>query len=192
MSLPVTSVEELIAFAKARPGKLSYASSGVGGTPHLAAELFKTMAGVNIVHVPYKGQAPALNDLIGGQVQLMFPNAASVAPHVKSGRLKALAVTGAHPSALYPDLPTVAAAGLPGFESVVMLGMFAPPKTPATLINRLNQETVRVLARTDVKEKLVNVGVEAVGSSPEQFAATIRSEMARLGKVINDAGIRAD
>lgn len=150
------------------------------------------MAGVDIVHVPYKGQAPALNDLISGQLHLMFPNAPSVAPHVKSGRLRALAVSTAQPSALAPGLPTVAASGLPGYESVAMFGIFAPAKTPARIINRLNQEIMRVLSRPDVKEKFFNTGVETVGTSPEQFANTMRSEMARMSKVIKDAGIRAE
>ncbi|MBI3939178.1 MAG: tripartite tricarboxylate transporter substrate binding protein [Betaproteobacteria bacterium] len=189
-SLPVNSVKELIALAKARPGELNYAST-TGSTPHLAAELFKAMAGVNIVRIPYKGAGPALNDLIGGQVQLMFPVAAAVTPHVKSGRLRALAVTSVEPSELVRGLPTVAAT-VPGYESVQMTAMFAPAKTPATIINRLNQEIVQVLNRADVKEKFFNAGAKVVGGSPEQLMATMKSEMARLGKVIKDAGIRAE
>jgi tripartite-type tricarboxylate transporter receptor subunit TctC len=189
-AVPANSVTELIALAKDRPGQLSYGSSGIGVTPHLAAELFKAMAGVNIVHVPYKGQA--LNELIGGQVQLMFPNAASVAPHLKSGRLRPLAVTSAQPSKLFPDLPTMASSGLPGYESVVMFGTFAPAKTPAALVARLNQEIVQSLNKSDTREKLLAVGVETVGNSQEQFAAAIKTDMARWSKVIKDAGIRAD
>ena len=191
-SVPANSVRDLIALAQARPGQLSYASSGIGVTPHLAAELFKAMAGVNIVHVPYKGQAQALNELIGGQVQLMFPNAASVAPHLKSGRLRPLAVTSAQPSKLFPDLPTMASSGLPGYESVVMFGTFAPAKTPAALVTRLNQEIVQSLSKSDTREKLLAVGVETVGNSQEQFAAAIKTDMARWSRVIKDAGIRAD
>ena len=191
-SLPVKSVKELVALARARPGELYFSSAGVGGSAHLAAELFKAIAAINIVHVPYKGGGPALFALIGGEAQLMFPNAGAVAPHARSGRLRALAVGSTHSSALFPELPTVAAAGLPGYEAVSMVSMFAPPKTPAAIIGRLNQEIVRVLNRAEVKEKFIGAGVETAGSSPEQLAATMKSEMARLGKVIRDAGIRAD
>lgn len=189
-SLPVTSVKELIALARARPGDLNYGAGASGGSPHLSAELFKTMARVNIVHVAYRGVGPALTALISGEVQIMFPSAGAAAPHLKSGRLRALAVTTARPSALFPALPTVAASGLPGYESVSVFGMFAPARTPATLINRLNQEIVRALHRKDVKERLFNSGIETVGSSPEEFAATIKSDMAKWGKLIKDAGIR--
>lgn len=191
-SLPVKSVKELIALAKARPRELNYASAGAGGTIHLAAELFKAMASVNIVRIPYKSSATQMADLIGGHVQLTFGNAANVNPHVKSGRLRALAVASAQPSALAPDLPTVAASGLPGYESVQMSGIFAPAKTPGAIINRLNQEVVRFLRTADAKERFLNSGVETVGSSPEELAATMKSEITRLGKVIKDAGIRAD
>ena len=178
--------------AKARPGELNYASGATGGSTHLAAELFKSMAGVNIVHVPYKGSAPAITALISGEVQLTITDVGLVAPHVKSGKLRALAVTSAEPSALVPGLPTVAASGLPGYEAVGMTGILAPAKTPAAIINRLNQEIVRVLNMPEVKEQFFNAGVEVVGSSPEQFAATIKSEIAKLGKVIKDAGIKVD
>ncbi|MBI3069160.1 MAG: tripartite tricarboxylate transporter substrate binding protein [Betaproteobacteria bacterium] len=191
-SLPAKSVKELIALAKARPGELNYGSGATGATPHLAAELFKTMAGVDIVRINYKSTGQALNDLIAGQVQLMFSSAAAGLMHVKSGRLRALAVTSAQPSALFPGMPTVAAAGLPGYESASIFAVFAPAKTPAALIHRLNQEIVRVLNGADAREKLLNSGLEAVGSSPEEFAATMKSEMARWGKVIKDAGIRPD
>src|ERR1019366_3968659 len=137
--VPVNSVKELIALAKAKPGTLNYGAGGSGSTPHLAAELFKAMAGVDIMRINYKGQGAALNDLLGGQVQVMFAVAASVVPHVKSGKLKALAVTSAQPSALAPGLPTVAASGLPGFEAVSPFGVFAPAKTPTIIIHRLNQ-----------------------------------------------------
>lgn len=191
-AVPATSVKELIALAKAKMGELNYGSSGLGTANHLAAELFNAMAGVNIVHVPYKGAGPALNALIGGQLQLMFPSAGSVTSHIKSGRLRALGVTSAEPSALAPGLPTVAASGVPGYESLLIMGIFAPAGVPAALIKRLNQEIVKVLQKADVKEKLFNSGVEAVGGSPEQLAVSVKSEMARLGKVIKDAGIRAD
>lgn len=188
-SIAVTSVEELIALAKASPGRLNYGSGATGSASQIATELFKAMAGVDIAKISYKGNGPALNALIAGEVQLAFATPGSVAPHIKSGRLKALAVTSAQPSALVPGLPTVAASGLSGYEATSIVGVFAPAKTPATLINRLNREFVRVLNRADVKERFFNVGVETVGSSPEEFAATVKSEMARLGAVIRNAGI---
>lgn len=191
-SLPVKSVKELIALAKAKPAVLNYASISTGSVSHVGAELFKVMAGVNIVRIPYKVSGLAQNDVIAGQVEMMFGIAASVTPHIKSGRLRALAVTSAQPSVLLPELPTVAAAGLPGYEATSIQGIFAPAKTPAPLINRLNQEIVRVLNQADVKEKFFNAGAETIGSSPEKFAARVKSEMARLGKVIKDAGIHAE
>lgn len=191
-SLPVKSVKELIALAKARPGELNYGTGGTGSSNHLGAELFKALAGVNIVRITYKGAAPALNDVIAGHVQVMFPTTAAGAPHVKTGRLKALAVTTAQPSALAPGLPTIAAAGLPGYESAAMFGMFAPTGTRDTIIQRLSQEIVRVLTREEVKEKFFNAGVETVASSPAQLAAIMKSDMARMGKVIKDAGIRGE
>ena len=191
-SLPVKSVKELIALAKARPGELNYATGSVGSQTHLPAELLKSMAGVNIVHVPYRGAGPALQALLGGEVQMWFPTTASAAPYLKSGRMRALAVTSAQPSALAPGLPTMAAAGLPGYESATTYGLLAPANTPAAIINRLNQETVRVLNRADVKEKFLISGVESIGTSPEDFAARMKSEMALIGKLVRDADIRIE
>lgn len=191
-SLGVKSVRELIALAKAKPGSLNYANPTTGSTMHIAAEVLKTMASVNIVSVPYKGAAPALNALLGNEVPMLFALAGPVAPHLKSGRLLALAVSSAQPSALAPGIPTIAASGLPGFEVVLSQGMFAPAKTPAAIIQRLNQETARVMSRPDVKEKFLNAGTELFSSTPEEFAATIKSEMGLLGKAIKDAGIRAE
>ncbi len=191
-SLPVKSVTELVAFAKARPGELNYASPGAGGSSHLAAELFKAMAGVNILRIPYRSTGMGLTALIAGQVELMFPATGGATPHIKSGRLRALAVTSAKPSALAPGLPTMAASGLPGYESVAPYGMFAPAGTPAAIISRLNQEIVRVLSRPDSKERLFNAGIEVVGSSPEQLAAAVKSDTTRMSKVIKDAGIREE
>jgi tripartite-type tricarboxylate transporter receptor subunit TctC len=189
--LPVRSVKALIALAKAKPGALNYGSGGTGTSPQLSAELFKSMAGgLNIVHVPYRGSGPAINDLLGGYIQLMFPNMQAAAPHIRSGKLRALAITTLERSALAPDLPTVAASGLPGFESAQKLGMFAPAKTPAAIVRRLNQETVRILNQPDVKEKFLVTGAEVGTSTPEQFAANIKSEMARWGKLIQALGIR--
>lgn len=191
-SLPVKLVKDLITLAGAKPGLLNYASGSTGSSNHLAAELFKAMAGVNIVRIPYNGTGRALNGLMGGEVQLMFPNAGGATPHLKSGRLRALAVTSATPSVLGPGLPTVAASGLPGYESVNTLGIYAPVRTPAAIITRLNQEIVRFLKTPEAKEQLLNSGVEVVGSSPEQLGATMKSEILRIGKVIKDAGIKAD
>ena len=189
-ALPVQSVKELIALAKARPGQLNYGAGNAGSSTHLAAELFAAMAGVNITNVPYKSTPVTRNDLSAGELQVMFPVAGVVVPPVKSGRLRALAVTSPQPSALAPGLPTVAASGLPGYESQLIVGMFAPAKTPRPLVTRLNQEVVRVLSQTDVKEQLLSVGVETVGSSPEQLMAKVKGEMARLGAIIERAGIR--
>ncbi|MBI4191815.1 MAG: tripartite tricarboxylate transporter substrate binding protein [Betaproteobacteria bacterium] len=191
-SVAANSVKELIALAKAQPGKLNYASSSLGSAGHLGTELFKAMAGVNIVEIPYKGGAQVLNALIGNEVQLMLANAGGVAPLLKSGKLKVLAVTSPQPSALLPGVPTVAASGLPGYESVTFFGVFAPAKTPAAVIDRLNQEIVRVLNQPDVKERLLTAGVEVVAGTPEQLAVAVKSEMAALGKVIKDVGIRAE
>lgn len=191
-SLPARSVAELIALVRSRPGELNYSSGAAGGVNHLSPELFKAMAGVNITRIAYKGAVAALNDLIAGQVQLMFPAVASGMPHVKSGRLMALAVTSAQPTALAPGLPTVAASGLPGYESTLILGVLAPAKTPVTVVSRLNQEIVQVLYREEVKERFFNAGIEVVASTPEQLAASVKSGMAKWGKLIRDAGIRGD
>ena len=191
-SLPVKSVRELIALAKAHPGELNYSTGPAGTTLHLSAELFKAMAKTDIVHVPYKGVSLALNDLIAGRVQLMFPTPGSVTQHVKTGRLRALAVTSAQPSALLPGLPTIAATGLPGYESISVFAIFAPAKTPAAIIQRLNQETQAVLKTAETRERFLNAGVEPVGGPPEQLGALMKSEMAKWGKVIRDAGLRAE
>jgi tripartite-type tricarboxylate transporter receptor subunit TctC len=191
-SLPVKSVRDLIALAKAHPGELNYSTGPAGTTLHLSAELFKAMAKTDIVHVPYKGVSLALNDLIAGRVQLMFPTPGSVTQHVKNGRLRALAVTSAQPSALLPGLPTIAATGLPGYESISVFAIFAPAKTPAAIIQRLNQETQAVLKTAETRARFLNAGVEPVGGPPEQLAALMKSEMAKWGKVIRDAGLRAE
>jgi len=190
-SLPVKSIKELIAWAKAKPGELNYASGISGSATHLPAELFKAMAGVNIVRVAYKGGAPAISALIGGEVQVMFATASGAGPHVNSGRLRALAVTSAQPSALFPGLPTVAASGLPGYDAASIMCIFAPAKTPAALVGLLNREIVRVLNKADVKERFIKAGSEVVASSPKELAAAMKSDMATMGKVIRDAGIRA-
>jgi tripartite-type tricarboxylate transporter receptor subunit TctC len=191
-SLPVKSVKELIALAKARPGELNYSTAAPGTSSHLAAELFKATAGVNMAGIPYRGAGPALNALIGGQVQLMFPNAATAVPHINSGRIMAVAVTSAQPSRLVPGVPTAAASGLPGYEAASVNAMFAPAKTGKGIVNRLNQEIVQVLGLPEVKERFFKSGVETVGTSAEELAASIRAEVASMGKVIKNAGIRAE
>lgn len=191
-SVPAKSVKALIALAKARPGELNYASSVTGTASHLAGELFKLMAGVNIVRVPYKGAGLATRDLISGQVHLSFFTATSVTPHVKSGRLRALAVTSATPFELFPNLPTIASAGLPGYEVTSMYAVFAPPKTPESIITRLNREIVQFLKTPAAKSRLVNAGSEVVANLPEQLEAAMKSDMARMRKLITQAGIRAD
>ena len=190
-SLPVKSVKELIALARARPNELNYAAAP-GGLIHIAAELFKSIAGVKMVHVAYKGGGPSLNALFAGEVQLMFPTAGTVAAHLQSKRLRALAVTSAQPSKLFPQLPTIAATGLPGYESVGRFAVFAPLKTPEALVARINQEIVRVLAREEAVTRLNAAGIEPVGSTPVQLTVVIKSEMATLGKVIRNAGIRVE
>lgn len=187
---PIQSVRDLIASAKAKPGEIDYASGATGSTPHLAAELFKVMAGVNLTRINYKGSGTAINDVMGGRVPLMFPSASSVVVHVKAGRMRALAVTSAQPSALAPGLPTVAASGVPGYEFLSLTGMFAPAHTPKAVIQRLNNEIAALLKRADVVERLLNSGVEAVGTTPGEFDALVRGEMKRLGAIIKDAGIQ--
>jgi len=189
-SLPARSVKELIALAKSKPAALNYASAATGTTNHLAAELFKYMARVDIVRVVYKGTGAALLDLIAGHVQLTFAAGAAAAPHVQTGRLRALAVTSAEPSRAYPELPTVAAAGLPGYEALSPIAMFAPAETPPAIINRLNQEVARVLSRPDIRDTFLKSGVETLGTSPEQLTARIKSEVDKMGKMIKAAGIR--
>jgi tripartite-type tricarboxylate transporter receptor subunit TctC len=191
-ALPVKSVRDLIALIRAKPGALNYATSGIGASSFLAAELFKSMLRADMVRVNYKSGGLALTELISGQVQLMFANAGSVATHLQSGRLKALAVTSAKPSALMPGLPTIAAGGLPGYELVSVQGIFAPAGTPEAVITLLNREFIPFLRRADTREKFFAAGVEAIGGTPEELAATLKSEMARLGKVIQATGIVLD
>jgi tripartite-type tricarboxylate transporter receptor subunit TctC len=190
--LPVKSVGELIALAKAQPGKLSYASTGNGSSNHISMELFKSMAGVDILHIPYKGSAPAVTDLLGGQVGVMFDNVPNVLPHVKAGRLRGLATTGTKRAALAPDIPTVAEAGVPGYEVTVWFGLVAPAGTPREIVQKLNAEVVKILAMPDVRERFLAQGVEPVGSTPEQFGEHIRGQMAKWSKVVQDAGVKAE
>jgi len=187
--VPIRSIKELIAFAKAQPGVLNYGSGTTGGAQHLPVELFKSMAGVNIVRIAYKGSGPALNDLLGGQIHLMFTTSASVAAHLKPARLRGLAVTSARRSALAPELPTVAESGVPGYEFILIDAMFAPANTPAAVIGRLNREIVRMLSTADAKEKFLSFGAEAAPSTPEELAAFIKTDISRLDKLIKEASI---
>jgi tripartite-type tricarboxylate transporter receptor subunit TctC len=191
-AVPAKTIKELIALAKAKPGALNYGSGASGASSHLAAEQFKYMAGVNIVRIPYKGQGAAVLGLLGGEVQMSFATSASVAAHIKSGKLRALAIGTAKPSALAPGLPTVAESGLPGYQSTSNAGMFAPANTPARLVTLLNREILQALNKQEVKDLLFRDGSEVVGSSPQEFAASINAEMAGLGKVIKAAGIRTE
>lgn len=190
-SLPATTVKEFISLARSKPGAYNYGSTGSGSSLHVAGELFNAMAGVNIVRVPYKASAQAFTDLFSGRLQLMFPTAPAGMQNAKSGKLRALAVTSAQPSALAPGLITVAASGLPGYESGSILGMFAPARTPAKIVNLLNQEVVSYINTADVKEQFFNAGMETVGSSTREFSGKIISEMTRMGKVLRAAGIRS-
>jgi tripartite-type tricarboxylate transporter receptor subunit TctC len=190
-SLPVKSVRELIALAKARPGELNYAGSSIGAPPHMAAELFKSMARVDIVLINFKGTGPALNSTVGGHVQVMFAPAGVVGLHVKAGRLRALAITSARPSALAPGLPTVAET-VPGYEVVSIIGFLAPAKTPDSVIAVLSREIARVLQQPDIKERFAKSGAETVGGTPEQFGAAMKSEIAKWSKLIKDARLRTE
>lgn len=189
-SLPARSVKELIAIAKARPGQLSYASSGVGSATHMTTELFRMMAGVDIVHIPYKGSGQAMADLIGGQVGLAFDQITSSLPQVESGKLRALAVTSAKRFPSVPKLPSVAEAGIPGYESVSWNGISAPAGTPREIIGRIQSEVARTVQLPDIKERFFKDGIEPVASTPEQFAAHIRSERTKWEKVVDAAGIK--
>jgi tripartite-type tricarboxylate transporter receptor subunit TctC len=191
-SLPVNSVQELIAYAKANPGRLNFASSGNGTSIHLSAELFKTMTGVQMAHIPYKGSAPALQDLAGGQVQLMFDNLPSSLALIKAGRLKALAVTSKARAQALPDVPTVAESGLPGFEASSWFGLLAPTGTPQPVIAKVNGEIAKWLATPEAKEKLLAQGANAAGGTPEDFARHIAAETAKWQKVVKESGAKID
>jgi tripartite-type tricarboxylate transporter receptor subunit TctC len=191
-SLPVNSVKDLIALAKAEPGKLNYASAGNGSPFHLAAELFKLLTGTTIVHVPYQGGGPAITAVIGGQVQLTFGNLLAVLPLVKSGKLKALGVTGATRSSAAPDLPTIAEEGVRGYDFSSWFGFFAPAATPKETVVKLNQEIVRILNTPEMKQRLTQDGADVVASTSQEFSAYLLAETRKWAQVIKQAGIRAD
>jgi tripartite-type tricarboxylate transporter receptor subunit TctC len=190
-SVPVHNVTELIALAKAKPGQLTFASSGTGNATHLTFELFKARAGIDIVHVPYKGGGPAMADLVGGQVLFSFASMASAVPFVKSGRLRAIAVSGGERSALFPDVPTVAESGLPGFASEDWQGILAPANTPADVVQKLNAEIGRILLLPDVKAKLTAAGFDPKPSTPEWFGQFIQAETQKWAKLLKGIGIKA-
>lgn len=191
-SLPAKSLKEFVAHAKANPGKLNFGSGGPGTTPHLAGEMLKSMAGLQMTHVPYKGGGPALADLVGGQLQLMLENIPSTLPHVKAGRLRVLALSGLKRSTLVPEVPTLDEAGLKGYEIVGWNGLFFPANTPNPIVSRLHAETVKALAAPDIKERLSSMGAEGVGNTPAEFGAFMKSEIKKWARVVRDAGLRVE
>jgi tripartite-type tricarboxylate transporter receptor subunit TctC len=191
-SVPANNLKEFIALAKSKPGALNYASSGPGTPYHMAGELFKAMAGVDMVHVPYKGAQPALTDVIAGQCQLMFATSDSVIPYIKAGRLRALAVTTAQRSPSLPDLPTIAEAGVPGFESITWHGVVVPSATPPATVERLNRAINSALREKDLVERLNGLGAEIAGGTPQDFAAYIQREIPKWTKVVKDSGAKAE
>ena len=191
-SVAAKSVKELIALAQAQPGKLSYASSGSGTSIHLSGELFKMLAKVDLVHIPYKGSAPAMIDMVGGQVQVMFDNMPSALPHVKAGKLRALAVTSAQRSPSAPDVPTMGEAGVPGFDVQSWFGLVAPKGTPKDIIARVNAEAVKALGSADIKERFMDLGAVPGPMSPEGFGEYIRAEITRWGEVVKISGAKAE
>ncbi len=190
-NVPATNLRELIAYGKARPGQLNYGTGATGSASHLSAELFKSMAGLTMMRIPYKSNSAQITDLLSGQIQIMFTNQAAAGPHVRTGRLRALAVTSGHASTLFPELPTVGQT-LPGYESVVTNALFAPAHTPPALSQRLYRETLAALARPEIKEKFASAGVEEVGATPKQLLDIMHAEMGRLDKVIREGGIRTE
>lgn len=191
-SLPVRNVQELIAYAKAHPGKVNFGSSGNGSSIHLSGELFKSLAKVDMVHVPYKGSAPAVTDLLGNQIAIMFDNLPSAIQYVRAGRLRPIALTTAKRSPELPDVPTIAEAGLPGYEATSWFGLLAPAKTPADIVNRIDAALVKVLANPEVKKKLSEQGAEPYAETPEQFAAFIKAETAKWASVVKESGASLD
>ncbi|HEY6864495.1 MAG TPA: tripartite tricarboxylate transporter substrate binding protein [Burkholderiales bacterium] len=191
-SLPVKSLAELIALAKREPGRIAYASAGIGTSPHMSVALLEHLAGIEMVHVPYKGTGPGVIDVLAGQVKVMTPNVLTALPHIKSGKLRALAVTSGKRSDALPDVPTIAEAGVPGYESVQWYGVLAPAGTPREIVQRLYTEIAKSLRAGDVRERLAADGAEPVGSTPEQFAAFIRAEIDKWAKLAKAAGIKPE
>ena len=192
VSLPVKTVQDLVALAKAKPGQLNYASGGAGTTTHLGVELFKMMTGVNMVHVPYKGTGQALTDVISGQVQMMMSSALPAVPHIKAGRLRGLGVTSAKRAAAYPELPTLSESGVPGFETTSWHGMLVPAKTPRAVVQRVHAELVKALTAPEVKEKFAGLGMDVVANRPEEFTAYIKDENVKWRKVVATIGLKPE
>jgi tripartite-type tricarboxylate transporter receptor subunit TctC len=191
-SLPAKNLKELIALARARPGELTFASAGVGTNPHLSIELLLSMTKTKMLHIPYKGSGPGITDLVAGQVQVMAPNMLSAYPHIKSGRMRAYGVTGTKRVSSAAEIPTIAEAGVPGYEAVQWFGLLAPAGTPRSVVQRLHDESVKVLQHPNVKELLVKDGAEPVGNTPEQFAGFIKAETIKWARVVKDAGIQPE
>jgi len=191
-ALPAKGVQELIELAKQRPGEIAYSSSGPGGAPHLAMELFKRRAGIDLQHVPYKGSGPSMNDLIGGRVMLTMDSLVQSLPHLKAGRLKALAVLGPRRTALLPEVPTIAESGLPGYALTNWFGLLAPAATPKQVLGQLNGDVLRILKQEDLQKKIADLGADVVGNSAEEFGAAMRAESAQWAEVIKAAGIRVE
>ncbi len=191
-SVPANNLREFIAYARTKPGQLNFSSSGGGGLSHLSGELFNSVAGVRMTHVPYKGGAPAVTDLVAGQVQLMFSSAGAVLPNIKAGKLRAMAVSGKTRIVALPDVPTFAEAGLPNFEATNWFGVLAPAATPRDIVNKLSAELIRVQSLPDVKEKLVNQGVDPWPGGPEQFAALIKSDLEKFARIVKSANIKLE
>ena len=191
-SQPFKTVKEMIAYAKANPGKITYGSPGSGASPHVSGELFKSMTGTDLLHIPYKGSAPAMTDLLGGQTSVMFDNMPSAIQHVRSGKLRPIAVTTAKRSPELPDVPTIAEAGVPGYEATSWFGMFAPAGTPKPVLDKLHAALIKVLNQADVKKKIAEQGGDVVAETPAQFAAFIQAESVKWGKVVKESGATAD
>jgi tripartite-type tricarboxylate transporter receptor subunit TctC len=191
-SIQASSMKDLIALAKAKPRQLNFGSAGAGSSNHLAGEMLKTMAGIDIVHVPYKGDAPAVTDLLSGQIQMLFIGPPPVVPHIKAGKLKAIAIASRKPSPLMPQLPTVADSGLPGFESTVWSGLLMPAGAPASAIDRVHREIARLIKLPDVQERFVSLAFDPIGSSPAEFRSYLRDEMRRWSEVVKRAGIKME
>jgi tripartite-type tricarboxylate transporter receptor subunit TctC len=191
-AVPAKSVKELVALAKAQPGGLTFASGGSGSSPHIAAELFKSIAGLDIQHIPYKGVVVAIPDLLGGRVTMMFSPIAIVLPLVREGKLRALAVTSSRRSSATPELPTIAESGYPSFEYTAWYGLLAPARTPVAIVRKLHLETVKALAQADVRAKFADLGLETIGNSPDEFAAVIKSGIPKWAKLIKESGIKPD
>jgi tripartite-type tricarboxylate transporter receptor subunit TctC len=191
-SLPAANVREVIELAKKRPGEIAYSSSGPGGAPHLAMELFKRQAGIDLAHIPYKGSSPSISDLIGGRVMLSMDSLVQSFPHIRAGRLKALAVLGPKRSALLPEVPTIAESGLPGYALTNWFGLLAPAATPREVVSRIHADSVKALKEPEISKKIADLGADVVGNSPEEFGAAMRAESAQWAEIIKTAHIRAE